>query len=150
MFLPFCKTVKKLYCFFLKLIFFLIINYFSLVLLILPHHVFGPTRQNAHTKTILISSSLFFFLLLFKIICTANLIFILLDFFVILTGLSQAALKLCSLRSHVLQAVIHLHSQLPSLQGKSCKNAGFSAVLSLPVTCFQRLSFLVYHTKAHT
>lgn len=148
MFLPFCKTVKKL-CFFLKLIFFLIINYFSLVLLILPHHVFGPTRQNAHTKTILISSSLFF-LLLFKIICTANLIFILLDFFVILTGLSQAALKLCSLRSHVLQAVIHLHSQLPSLQGKSCKNAGFSAVLSLPVTCFQRLSFLVYHTKAHT
>lgn len=149
MFLPFCKTVKKLYCFFLKLIFFLIINYFSLVLLILPHHVFGPTRQNAHTKTILISSSLFF-LLLFKIICTANLIFILLDFFVILTGLSQAALKLCSLRSHVLQAVIHLHSQLPSLQGKSCKNAGFSAVLSLPVTCFQRLSFLVYHTKAHT
>lgn len=149
MFLSFCKTVKKLYCFFLKLIFFLIINYFSLVLLILPHHVFGPTRQNAHTKTILISSSLFF-LLLFKIICTANLIFILLDFFVILTGLSQAALKLCSLRSHVLQAVIHLHSQLPSLQGKSCKNAGFSAVLSLPVTCFQRLSFLVYHTKAHT
>lgn len=134
-----------LYCFF----FFLIINYFSLVLLILPHQVFGPTRQNAHTKTILISSSVFF-LLLFKIICTANLIFILLDFFVILTGLPQAALKLCSLRSHVLQAVIHLHSQLPSLQGKSCKNAGFSAVLSLPVTCFQRLSFLVYHRKAHT
>lgn len=83
----------------------------------------------------------------FLTICTTNPVLMKIS---VITGLSllpEAVLKLCSLQSHVLQAVVHLCLDLLALHGKSCQHASLSAINTVPAMSVHCLGLLICHTK---